>query len=266
MFILYALSHIERDGASVAVPGIPRYTNGMPIAIIVGATSGIGRALAELLVERGYTVGVTGRREALLRELADAHPERVAPQVMDLLEPDAAMDALRALIARLGGLDLLVISSGIGARNPELAFAPEAQVIGVNVAGFTAVANVGWHYFAEHGGHLVGISSIAGLRGSRWSPSYSASKAFISNYLEALRNRARHDRLPITVTDIIPGFIDTPMTEGQRGMFWVADVRKAARQIYRAIVAKRRRAYITHRWALVAWIVRHLPDWLLERI
>jgi short-subunit dehydrogenase len=238
----------------------------MPNAIIIGATSGIGRALAEVLVAEGYTVGVAGRREALLRELAEAYPGRVVTQVMDLLEPEAAMDALRALIARLGGVELLVISTGIGARNPELAFAPEARVVEVNAIGFVAMANVGYHYFAEHGGHLVGLSSIAGVRGSRWSPSYSASKAFMSNYLEALRTRARHDRLPIAVTEILPGFVDTPMTAGQQGMFWVATTHKAAHQIFQAIKAKKRRAYITRRWALVGWVLRHLPDWVLEKL
>lgn len=239
----------------------------MPNAIIIGATSGIGRALAQVLVEEGYTVGVTGRREALLRELADAYPNRIVPQAMDLLQPEAAMAALRALIERMGGMELLVVSSGIGARNPELAFEPETRVTGVNVLGFLAMANVAYHYFAARGdGHLVGISSIAGLRGSRWSPSYSASKAFMSNYLEALRNRARHDGLSITVTDILPGFVATPMTEGQQGMFWVADATTAARQIYQAIKAKKRRACITRRWGLVAWLVRHLPDWVLERM
>jgi len=238
----------------------------MPQAVIVGATSGIGRALADILVVEGYLVGAMGRREELLRELADAYPGRVLTQVTDLCEPEAAITALERLITKLGGMELLIIASGIGARNPELDFGPEARVAAVNVVGFMAMATVGYHYFARHGGHLVGISSIAALRGSRWSPSYSASKAFMSNYLEALRARARHDRLPITVTDIIPGFVDTPMTEGQQGMFWVADARTAAAQIRAAIKAKRGRAYITRRWGLVAWLLRHLPDWVLERL
>ncbi|HOS44028.1 MAG TPA: SDR family NAD(P)-dependent oxidoreductase [Armatimonadota bacterium] len=235
-------------------------------AVIVGATSGIGRALADVLVAEGYRVGATGRRDALLREVADAYPGRVVMQAMDLREPEAAMTALERLIAKLGGMDVLVIAAGIGARNPELDFGPEARVAAVNVVGFMAMATAGYHYFARHGGHLVGISSVAALRGSRWSPSYSASKAFMRNYLEALRARARHDRLPITVTEILPGFVATPMTEGQQGMFWVADTRTAAAQILAAIKAKRRRAYITRRWGLVAWLLRHLPDWALERL
>lgn len=238
----------------------------MPIAVVVGATSGIGRALAEVLLDAGYTVGVAGRREELLRELCDAHPGRAVAQVMDLLEPEAAVAGLEALVGRLGGMDLLVVSAGVGARNPGLAFAPDARVVAVNVTGFVALAGFGYRYFAEHGGHLVGISSVAGVRGCRWSPSYGASKAFVANYLEALRARARHDRLPVVVTEIVPGFVDTPMIAGRADLFWVADADTAARQTYRAIRAGKPRAYVTRRWALVAWLLRHLPDRVLARV
>jgi short-subunit dehydrogenase len=239
----------------------------MPNAVIIGATSGIGQALAEVLLAEGYTVGAAGRTDDALAELAASAPGRVVTRHLDVSRPEEAIEQLHSLLDALGDTELIVISSGIGARNPEFTFAPEARVIAVNVIGFTAMVNAAYHYFrARGGGHLVGITSIAGLRGSRWSPSYSASKAYDSNYLEAVRNRARHDGVALAVTDILPGFVDTPMTAGQQGMFWVAPVDKTARQIYAAIRAKRRRAYITRRWALVAWIVRHLPSWVLERL
>jgi short-subunit dehydrogenase len=107
---------------------------------------------------------------------------------------------------------------------------------------------------------------VAGVRGCRWSPSYGASKAFVANYLEALRARARHDRLPVVVTEIVPGFVDTPMIAGRTDLFWVADADTAARQTYRAIRAGKPRAYVTRRWTLVAWLLRHLPDRVLERL
>jgi NAD(P)-dependent dehydrogenase (short-subunit alcohol dehydrogenase family) len=119
--------------------------------------------------------------------------------------------------------------------------------------------------FRRDGDRATGCA-IAGLRGSRFNTTYGASKAFQRSYLEGLRVRAHHLRLPITVTDICPGFVDTPMTKGQKGMFWLADAETAARQIAGAIGNKRRLAYITRRWAIIAWIIRHMPNWLLERI
>ena len=244
-----------------------RYNETMQKAIIIGATSGIGRALALELSRRGYAVGIAGRREELLREVQEDLVGPSATMMLDVAQPEEAINQINALIAALGGMDLLVISSGVGIPNPELDFPPERDTIAVNVTGFVAMATAGFRYFAgQGGGHLVGISSIAGLRGTRANPAYGASKAFEINYLEALRARARHQGMKLTVTDIRPGFVETPMTHGQSGMFWVAGVEKAARQIADAIARKRRVAYITHRWAIVAWIARHLPAWVLERI
>ena len=239
----------------------------MPIAIIIGATSGIGRALVVELAGRGYALGVTGRREELLETLQRELTTPVIARRMDVTQPEAAMAQLDALIAELGGLDLLVVNAGVGIPNPDLTWEPERDTLAVNVTGFTALAVAGFRYFTRQGhGHLVGISSIAGLRGGRWNPAYSASKAFMINYLEALRGRARQLGLPIAVTDIRPGYVATAMTASNQWMFWVATPSTAARQIADAIHRKSRVAYITHRWVLIAWLVRHLPDWVLERL
>jgi short-subunit dehydrogenase len=89
---------------------------------------------------------------------------------------------------------------------------------------------------AKGSGHLVGISSIAALRGDRESPAYNASKAFESNYLKELRQKVRNSRLSIIITDVKPGFVDTAMAKGD-GIFWAAPVEKAAVQIYNAPMA-----------------------------
>ena len=186
---------------------------------------------------------------------------------IDISQPEEAMARTRALMAEMGGVDIFIIAAGVGIPNPEFAWEPERDVVQVNALGFMAMANVAYHYFRERGhGQLVGISSIAGMRGSRWAPAYSASKAFDSNYLEALRGRARHDGFALQVTDLLPGFVDTPMTHGKRGMFWVATAEQAAEQALQAILQHKRRAYITHRWALAAGLLRLLPSWILERI
>jgi short-subunit dehydrogenase len=235
-------------------------------AIVIGATSGIGKGLAELLAEHGYVVGITGRRMELLEELRSRRPESYVAEFMDISKPQEAREIFDRLAATLGVIDLVVVNSGMGKRNEELDWAIDKQIIDVNVAGCVAIANAAMHVFFKQGyGHLVGISSIAALRGSRYVPTYPASKAFLSAYLAGLRHKVRHDKLPITITDIKPGFVDTAMAQGDH-VFWCAPVRKAAQQIYQAIVKKKKHAYVTKRWRLIAWLLKILPDWMYHRI
>ena len=122
------------------------------------------------------------------------------------------------------------------------------------------------HYFINNkSGHLVGISSIASIKGSNICPSYNASKAFISNYLEGLRKKSVKEKLKISITDIQPGLIDTAMAKGE-GLFWVSSAQKAAKQIFKAIQQKKKRAYITKRWAIVAWLLKILPEFIYDKI
>ena len=235
-------------------------------AIVVGATSGIGRALAELLVADGYLVGITGRRQELLEEIRQLQGDAVCWRTMDICAPQGARETFTSLVEELGGVDLVIISSGVGVINPELLWEPEARTIATNVTGFAALATAAMNCFIDQGyGHLVGISSVAALRGNWGAPAYNASKAFVTNYLEGLRIKAARTRLPIHVTDILPGFVDTPMAQGE-GLFWVASPPKAAAQIFAAIKGKKRRAYITRRWRLIAWLMQLLPDFIHERI
>ncbi|HEX3045891.1 MAG TPA: SDR family NAD(P)-dependent oxidoreductase, partial [Bacillota bacterium] len=120
--------------------------------------------------------------------------------------------------------------------------------------------------FLEQGhGVLVGISSIAGIRGNPIAPAYNASKAFVSNYLEGLRCKVKKLPMNIKIVDIRPGFVDTAMAKGDR-LFWVASPQKAAQQIYRCIQQGKEKAYITRRWLLFAWLLKLLPDWLLYKL
>lgn len=237
----------------------------MKKAIIVGATSGIGRELAVVLSENGYALGLVGRRGHCLDELKSSLSTPVFVRQIDVAESDRAMELLAQLIDEMQGVDLVVVSAGVGFINPDLNWRDEKATIDINVSGFAAVANVAFHHFEQVGtGHLVGISSIAALRGSGEAPAYSASKAFVSNYLEGLRHRAMKAGRAIVVTDIKPGFVDTAMAKGE-GLFWVASPRKAARQIHRAIQRKAKHAYITKRWRLFAWLFRLLPDFILAK-
>ncbi len=226
--------------------------------VIVGGTSGIGRALASIYVQNGNRVGITGRRLKLLEEQQIAHPEQIFIKQLDVCDLATLISKLDELVAELGGMDLLVISSGTGELNPSLDFERERPTLETNVLGFTAVADWGYRYFERQGsGHLTAITSIGALLGEGAAPAYGASKAYQVIYLEALWKRATEERKSITVTDIRPGFVATDMAKGE-GQFWVAPVEKAAKQIEVAIRRRRKVAYITKRWRLIGLILRLL--------
>lgn len=235
-------------------------------AIIVGATSGIGKGLAEILVQNGYKVGISGRRINLLDELKSKNPDLYVTRNFDVTDTNNIFKNLEELTEELGGLDLLIISSGTGDLNETLDFHTEKQTIETNVSGFTAVAGWTFNYFKnQNSGHLVAITSIGGLRGNRQAPAYNATKAYQINYLEGLRQKAKKANLGIFITDIRPGLVDTEMAKGD-GLFWIASVEKATSQIYKAVLKKKKVAYITKRWLLIAILLKLLPGPVYERM
>ena len=238
----------------------------MKKAIIIGATSGIGKSLAEKLVSEGYLVGITGRREEILKNIEENHSGKIFALKMDVQDASIIQSIGNELINKLGGLDVLIISAGIGNENKELNFSIENNVIKTNIQGFTCVADWGMNYFKKQGyGHIVNISSVAGIRGNGLAPSYNASKAYQINYLEGLRLNAYKSKSTIYVTDVCPGFVDTEMAKGD-GLFWVASVEKAAEQIYTAIKQKKNTVYISKRWKLIGYLLKIIPYSILKRI
>jgi short-subunit dehydrogenase len=232
--------------------------------LIIGATSGIGRELALLYAAEGYTVGATGRRQDLLDSLRREYPDRIIGAVSDATAPDAAQQ-LAALTKQMGGLDILIFNAGWGDLSANLDWTIDKQTVDINVNAFLPAIHFGWNCFVRQGhGHLVTISSIAANRGNRHSPAYSAAKSFQSTYFEGLHIKARKMKMPLYITDIQPGCGDTKMAKGPK--FWVAPPQKAARQIVRAIANKRRRAYITRRWRIIAWLFRRMPGWIYYRL
>ena len=237
----------------------------MKKAIIIGATSGIGKSLAELLLQEGYEVGVTGRREELFQSIKTQETSRLSFEKMDVQDLSILKPICNELVRQMGGLDLLIISAGIGEENKDLNFDVESSVIKTNIQGFTCIADWAVRYFKEQGyGHLVNISSIAGIRGNGIAPSYNATKAYQINYLEGLRINVKGYGSSITISDVRPGFVDTAMAKGE-GLFWVASVQKAADQIFEAIKQKRKVVYITKRWTLIALLLRVLPFSILKK-
>jgi len=235
-------------------------------AVIIGASSGIGKAMAEALSLEGYTLGLTGRRITLLEKIKESLPGETFISKMDVSDAPTTSLQFEELLEKMGAVDLVIISAGIGHPNPDLDSALELETIDTNVSGFVVIADAAFRHFQKQGkGQLVGISSIGALRGNGVGPAYSASKAFVSNYMEGLRIKALKEKLDISITDVRPGFVDTPMAKGD-GLFWVASPAKAASQIIKAFKAGKSCVYVTRRWNLVAWLLRLMPTKIVAKI
>ena len=233
--------------------------------IIVGASSGIGREIASRYAAAGHMVGITGRRQHLLEELQREYPGQIKISSFDVMgEENEKM--IRELINELSGLDLLIYNSGYGDPSKQLNWEIENRTTRTNVNGFVEIVTHAFNYFVEKGeGQIAITSSVAALRGNSWAPAYSASKAFMSNYAEGINAKASRLKKDIVVTDIRPGFINTKMAKGT-GQFWVVAKEKAAEQIMGAIEKKKRVAYVSKRWWLVAQAMKLLPYSIYRRI
>ena len=233
--------------------------------IIVGATSGIGKELAILYAAMGCKVAVTGRRENLLDELKNIYPQNIITACFDVTVND--LDShLKNLVTELNGLDLFIYNAGYGDTSADLDIEIENTTIHTNVNSFVNAMHFAFNYFVAQGfGQIAVTSSIAALRGNSWAPAYSASKAFMSNYAEGLNIKARRLKKNIIITDIKPGFINTKKAKGNK-RFWMATPQKAAKQIVQAINKKKRIAYITKKWWLIAQILKILPYSIYRRL
>ncbi len=234
--------------------------------IIIGGTSGIGKALAEKLLQKKCMVGIAGRRVHLLDDLKNKYKNNVFIKKIDVTKTKEAVQNFKDLIKKMDGVDIVVLSSGIGHLNKKLELEKEIKTINVNVSGFVAMANVAFKQFLKQKhGHLVGISSIVSHFGNSIAPAYNASKSFVNTYLTGLRYKVHKTNLPITITNILPGAVDTPMLKADK-YFWVATPQKAADQIHLAIVNKKEHVYVTKRWKLIAWIIKLMPEFIRKRI
>jgi len=237
--------------------------------IVIGATSGIGRDLVKILAKNGYTVMATGRRSELLQSLqAECESGKVLIETMDIAQFDRSRQQLLDIAAQMGGLDIVIINAAVGELSAK--WEKEINMININATGFAALANMAYYYFEKQRngrGHIVGISSVASEVGSGMATVYAATKAFISRYMEGLRFRNRQKKTNIVITDVRPGFVDTPMTaQNKFYMPWLSTSERAAQQIYSDIVHRRKIVYVTRRWRLASWLIKLLPDSLLSKI
>ena len=177
----------------------------MKKAIIIGATSGIGQEVAKCLLLEGWKIGVAGRRQSSLENLQRAAPDQIQIQALDVTQEDAS-EKLNLLIDKLGGMDLFLLSSGIGFQNMDLNMEVELNTAHTNVAGFIRMVDTAFMYFKKNGGgHLAVISSIAGTKGLGVAPAYSATKRFQNTYIDALEQLSYLQKLHIRFTDLRPG-------------------------------------------------------------
>lgn len=180
-------------------------------AIVIGATSGIGLEVARLLAQKGWQVGIGGRREELLSRLAADTPGIVAWRRIDINATEAP-DHLKALADEMGGIDLYFHASGIGYQNVALSPDEELATVRTNGEGFTRMLTAAFNMFAKQGGgHIAAITSIAGTKGLGAAPAYSATKRYQRHYLESLEQLAHIRHLPIRFTEIRPGFVSTAL-------------------------------------------------------
>lgn len=240
-------------------------------AIITGATSGIGHALARELAHRGYALGLTGRRVEVLEDLQRSlvagapHGEpgaRVEIAALDVRDPAAVHRVVHDLDARLGGAGIVVANAGVGGqrRAGDGNFASDEEIIRTNVIGAMATVDAAIEIFRRSGGgQVVGISSVAAFRGLPGSAAYSASKAALSTYLEGVR--AEVESRGIVVTTISPGYIDTPINQKQKSRPFLVTVEEGARQIADLVEKRVRHSTVpVLPWGAVGTLMRSLPD------
>ena len=238
----------------------------MKKAIIIGATSGIGQEVAKCLLLEGWKIGVAGRRQSSLENLQRAAPDQIQIQALDVTQEDAS-EKLNLLIDKLGGMDLFLLSSGIGFQNMELNMEIELNTARTNVEGFTRMVDTAFSYFKHNGGgHLAVISSIAGTKGLGVAPAYSATKRFQNTYIDALEQLTHLQKLNIHFTDIRPGFVATDLLNDGKHYPMLMKTDQVGRDIVRALHRKQRVAIIDGRYRILVFFWRMIPRWIWKRM
>lgn len=246
----------------------------MPTAIITGASSGIGRALALFMAEEGYDLGLMARRRELLEslqsEIVRHHPKtKVKICSCNVANTVECRETIFKLAGELKQVDVFVANAGVGGSTPggRPCWEESHKILDTNVVGAICSLECAKEIMLQQkSGHLVGLSSIAAVRGLPQSSAYCMSRAAVAVYLESLRVdlKARS----ISVTSIHPGFVDTPMTREMTSRPFLVSVEQAAKEIFWAIQHKKARHYFPWMMRFVYPLLKHLPDsiydWILS--
>ncbi len=238
---------------------------------ITGASSGIGEALAVEFAQRGYDIAIAARRadrlEAQANRLRGLGATRVLPVALDVTDVDGIAGALQRAVTELGRLDIVVVNAGVGYSLPagKGKFELVRRTLDTDLTGAIATIEHALPLLrAQGGGQIVGITSIAGVRGMPFMGAYSAAKAGLHRYLQALRAELHQE--PIVVTELAPGYIDTDMNRDVANRPFVIPVTKGAAIMARMIERKVGHRYVPMwPWTLVAPILRILPTRFLAQ-
>lgn len=241
-------------------------------AIVVGASQGMGEALARRLAADGTKVALLARRrdevERIAKEINDkAGAELAFAFSHDVRERDKIEDAWQQAEAKIGDVGQLFYLAGTMPEVELDEFDTDKDVLQfeVNTLGSIAWVNAAARRFQQKGtGVICGVSSVAQDRGRIGRPAYNASKAGMDTHLEGVRNRLW--RKGITVTTIRPGFVDTPMTQGVEGLFWLISADRAAELILRSVRKRKAIAYIPARWRLMMFVIRNIPSFVFRKL
>ena len=236
----------------------------------MGATSGIGYAVAKRLSAEGWQLGIAGRRMERLIEMQRKDLNIVATQQIDVTREEAPQ-LLLTLVGKMGGnIDLYFHSSSIGYQNPELDIDKELRTVETNALGFTRMVATMFNYFAERTeqeAQIAVISSIAGTKGLGAAPSYSATKRYVNHYLECL-TQLKHIRglKHLTLSDIRPGFVRTPLLNDGGNYPLQLDVDQVAAEIVEKVGKKKQIITIDWKYRLLVFFWRLVPRWIWVRM
>lgn len=241
--------------------------------IVVGASSGIGRAIAEKELQEGSQVVLIARREKVLAQITKPYTKQKQAFALpfDVTKTSQVGKAFGTAVRLLGGLDEIYYASGImptvspGEYNTK----KDVEMLEVNLFGAIAFLNEAAVYLGEQKkGKIIGISSIAGERGRKGNPVYNTSKAALNVYLEALRNRLSEKN--VQVFTVKPGFVKTEMTEGlplpEKGLLRAISADEAAEQILATVSKGKEVFFVPKIWSLVALIIRSIPSFIFKKL
>lgn len=227
----------------------------------------MGMRVASDFARFGWRVGVAARREDKLKELKALYPGRVEYITMDVAAQDA-VERFYKLIELIGGMDYMLYAAGCGFRNPELDEASDERTIATNVLGFTKIVNAAYKYYKAtanvHPGHIAAITSVAGTKGIGNSATYSASKRYQWNYLQAIDQLAHQQHVNVRITDIRPGFVDTALLDRKYPLEMTVDY--IAPRLEKAVLHAPRVKVIDSRWAVVTALWKMIPDCCWRRL
>ena len=227
----------------------------------MGASSGIGKAVATNFIESGYDVGIAARRESELIKIIEKYPDKkIEYETIDVTASNA-QDNLKSLIAKLGGLDIYLHVSGIGKQNLNLNATIEYDTCMTNVVGFTSMIDFVYNYFSSNNihGHIAIVSSIAGTKGLGVAPAYSATKRFQNSYIECLQQLSSINKTKITFTDLRPGFVATPLLNDNNKYPLMMNSDYVAKKIFNAIIQKKQIKVIDWKYRILVYFWKLIP-------